>query len=315
MRSLGSFALVAVSAVTSALLVLLSYASTLPRETPSIGIYEVKTSSVQDGRLDFSVAFFDWNDSALLPQVREFLTSSRERGRLPLLNLEPFADQVNGRRREDLLADVRSGRYDQRLDAIGRILAAADTPVLLRFGHEMDRTGQYPWSFSDPQKFIELYRHVHRRLGAHASSNVRWVWSPAGSPNADRFWPGHAYVDLIGISIYSSRAWMPDRSLESFSKILSRNLWLQRRFGRPLLVAEAGVSGSAYDQKSWIREAVSSLPRFSDVCGMVYFHAPQPDWMPLSTGHEDWTLKPSALTWFLQQLPLASRPGLSCLEA
>ena len=315
MRSLGSFALVAASAITSGLLVMLSQASANPPVRPLVGMYEYQPSDAQKSRLDLAVEFFDWNAQDLPSQIQTFLNQARQQRRMPLLNLEPFADQASGQSNADLLKEVLAGRYDQRLQALAAILAAEDMPVLLRFGHEMDITGQYAWSFSNPKHYITLYQYVYNKLNGKSMPHVRWVWSPAGTPKAYHFWPGHAYVDLIGISIYASRAWTADQSLESFSEILERKTWLQRHFGRPLLVAEAGVSGSATDQQRWIQDAVVAMARFPEVCGLVYFQAPQPSWMPLPTGQENWQLKQGPLGWLLQQLPLAKRRGLACVEA
>jgi endoglucanase len=315
MRTVGSFALVAASAVTSGLLLMLSHASANPPIRPIVGLYEYQLNDTKNSQLDLMVDFFDWNAPDLQSKVQAFLKQSRQQRRLPLLNLEPFADQASGRGNADLLSDVLTGHYDKRLQTLANTLRAESLPVLLRFGHEMDKTGQYAWGFSDPKHYITLYQYVYSKLNGKAMPHVRWVWSPAGTPEADRFWPGHAYVDLIGISIYASRAWTTDHSLESFSEILQRNLWLSQRYGRPLLVAEAGVSGSAVDQQRWIKDAVVAMAKFPEVCGLVYFQAPQPNWMPLPTGHENWQLKQGPLGWLLKQLPLAKRRGLACVEA
>jgi beta-mannanase len=315
MRSLRSFALVVVSAVSSGLLVMMSQLLLTPPTRPWVGLYEYQPTPAQESKLDFWVGFFNWNDPDLLVQIKAFLDESRQKRRVPLLNLEPFANETEGRSNSNLLNDVRAGHYDQRLRALGEVLAAEPSVVLLRFGHEMDKTGQYAWSFVKPKDYISLYHYVYEALNSSDIPHVRWVWSPAGSPEAYRFWPGNSYVDLIGISAYASRAWTADRSLESFSEILERNRWLQRRYSRPLLVAEAGVSGSAADQQSWLQDALIAMSRYPEVCGLVYFQAPQPSWMPLPTGHEDWQLKQGPLKWLLQHLPLPERRGLSCVEA
>lgn len=315
MRPLGSLALVAASAGASALLVVLSHGLSTPAEPPLAGLYEPLPSQAQRAGFGFEVMFLDWNDAAAVPRLERFLQRAHRRQRLPLLTLEPFADRGRAGRSGDLLGDVLAGRHDAELRAIARTLAAHPGVVLLRFAHEMDKPGQYPWSYRDPGRYRTLYHSVHARMSREGPRNLRWVWSPAGTPQADRFWPGDRYVDLIGISIYASRAWSPDRSLESFERQVRQKRWLQQRFGRPLLLAEVGVSGSAEDQRRWLREAVASLSRFPEVCGLVYFQAPQPSWMPLVTGHEDWALKPAVLDWWIGRLPLPPRRGLPCVEA
>jgi beta-mannanase len=294
---------------------MLSQMTTTTPNRPLVGLYEPIATTLQSHPLGVEVLFLDWNDRKAVPQLKAFLTKATERQRLPLLTLEPFADRAAGRSNADLLGDVLAGRHDEAITSISQILAAHPGRVLLRFGHEMDIAGQYPWSFRDPDRYIQLYRTVFEKVAAQGPTNLHWVWSPAGRPGADRYWPGDGYVNVIGISIYASRAWMPDRSLQSFPEQLEQKRWLQRRFGGPLLVAEAGVSGTAVEQQQWIQEALGSLDRFPEVCGVVYFQAPQPAWMPLSTGPENWQLKAEPLRWLLDQLPLPARRGLPCVQA
>jgi beta-mannanase len=313
MRVLGSLGLLATAVATASLLVMFSHASSHPPERPLLGIYEPIPTSIQN-TMGIAVMFLDWNDSKAESLLQTFLDEAQRHQRLPLLTLEPFPDRASGRTNADLLADVHAGRHDRAIATITRTLASHPGPVLLRFAHEMDKPGQYPWGFADPDRYLRLYSYVHGKVMAERPTNLRWVWSPAGAPNADRYWPGDGSVDLIGLSIYASRAWTPDQSLESFSHQLKQKRWLQRRFRRPLLVAEAGVSGPSSDQRRWIIEAVDSLPRFPEVCGLVYFQAQQPNWMPLPTGHENWQLKQGPLRWLLAQRQLPTRRGQRCVE-
>ncbi len=314
MKSLNAMVLGTTSALASALLVVMSHNAYPSPAAPLVGLYEYVNSSAQQAKFNLAATFIDWNEPDVASQLQAFLDLAQQRHRLPLITLEPFPDRAHGRTNADLLDDVLAGRHDQALMAISKVLSAHPGVVLLRFAHEMDKPGQYPWAFSDPRRFRALYRYAFNRISSDQSANIRWVWSPAGSPQADRYWPGDHYVDLIGLSIYSSRAWSADHSLDSFALQVEQKRWLYRRFGRTLLVAEAGVSGSDKDQQVWLKDAVASLPRFPEICGFVYFHAPQPAWMPLATGAEDWSLKPSALAWLLQALPWPARQGHACVE-
>lgn len=308
-----SFGLLLISMVSASLLVVMSRSSHQVQAAPLVGLYEYQPTTAQRGQFGIAVMFLDWNDPQAVPLVRKFLSEAQQQRRLPLLSLEPFPDRAAGRSNGDLLGDVMGGSQDQRLLAIGRELANHPGPVLLRFAHEMDKPGQYPWSFADPSHYLRLYHAVHDKVSTLKATNIHWVWSPIGSPRADRYWPGDHYVDVIGLSIYASRAWNQDRTLDSFADILHRQQWLHRRYGRPLLVAEAGVSGPSADQRQWLTEALQTIGSSAEVCGLVYFQAPQPRWMPLPTGHEEWQLKPPALQWFLQQLPLSLRGRPSCV--
>jgi len=314
MKSPDSIRMVAVSATALTLLMIISRNSFPSPAVPLVGLYEYVNSPSQQEMFTLQPIFLDWNDAEAVAGLQNFLRRTHQERRMPLITLEPFPDRAHGRSNADLLGDVLAGRHDKALQEISRVLAASPGVVLLRFAHEMDMQDQYPWAFRDPRNYRTLYRYVHSKISANRPSNVRWVWSPAGNSQADRYWPGDNYVDLIGLSIYSSRALSPDHSLESFKQQVEQKRWLHRRFGRTLLVAEAGVSGSAKDQQRWLQEAISSLQHFPEVCGLVYFHAPQPRWMPLPTGHEDWSLKPDGLAALIKALPLPARQGLTCEE-
>jgi beta-mannanase len=315
MRFFNTFFLVTSSAIASLLLVVLTNAGSESPRSPLIGLYEKTKSDLQNRRLDIDVLFLDWQDPTASKQLNYFLTRARQRQRIPLLTLEPHPQYEAGRDRDTLYQDVMAGRHDDVISSLAATLRTTRDPVLVRFAHEMDIKGQYPWSFEDHKRYISMYRYVHQKFSQSRLAHVYWVWSPAGRNDSYLFWPGGAFVDVIGISAYATRSWRADRSLESFAQILERTRGLHRRYGRPLLIAEAGVSGSAADQQQWISEAVKALPRFPEVCGLVYFHAPQPSWMPLATGHEDWSLQQGPMDWLMQRLPLPARRGLSCVEA
>ena len=109
MRALGSLALVATSAATASLLVLLSHVSTHPSERPLLGIYEPMPTAIQNTPLGIEVLFLDWNDREAVTLLRSFLGEAQRRQRLPLLTLEPFPDRAGGRTNaaEDTLRPAR----------------------------------------------------------------------------------------------------------------------------------------------------------------------------------------------------------------
>jgi beta-mannanase len=315
-RSKDTVLLVA-SFATSALLVWISHIGIKPvlSQAPLFGVYEPMPSEVQLAPLTMAAHFLDWAEPDTPAVLTGLLAQARRLKRLPLITIEPFHDRgLPEHRRKNLDQEVLAGTYDSVIDAIAEVIRRDNQPLLLRFGHEMEIPNQYPWSWADPKRFISLYRYVYERLAAQETSNLRWVWSPAGDENARLYWPGADAVDLIGVSIYATRSWNLNGELESFRFIYEGRRWLHESFQKPLLVAEMGISGSLEDQEKWLQDAIGAHSSFPELCAVVYFHAPQPLWMPLSTGPEDWSLKPGAIAALLEQLPLPVRPGLSCLE-
>ena len=249
-------------------------------------------------------AFVSWVDP-LAPQViAAVMERARKRRSLPLFTVEPFAAPARPEAQSTLVDDVVRGDYNQRIEAVLEQVCRPDQPVLLRFAHEMDNTGQYPWSVTSGEDYVRLYRTVWAQAQQLRCRRLHWVWSPAGNGDPRRFWPGADAVDLIGVSVYSSPRWTENGELRSFAQVYDRRRWLHVQFRKPLLVAEMGVSGTEQQRRRWLIDARAAIRNYPELIGWVYFSAPQPRWIPLPTGHEDWSL-PAAL------LVLVSAPQLS----
>lgn len=77
-------------------------------------------------------------------------------------------------------------------------------PVFLRYASEMN--GKWvPWN-GNPSLYIEKWKMVHDIM-EQIAPNVAMVWSPSEMPldQVDAYYPGDAYVDWVGISIYSAQ--------------------------------------------------------------------------------------------------------------
>jgi len=234
--------------------------------------------------------FISWVDPRASQQIAAALQRARQRRSLPLITLEPFADPAIAGGHRRLVRDVEQGRYKARLDPLLDQLCRPQQPVLLRFAHEMDHTGQYPWSLRRGSDYVRLYRAVWQQAQQPRCRRLHWVWSPAGNGDPRPFWPGGDAVDLIGVSVYSSPRWRGDGRLRTFAELMDQRRWLHLHYRKPLLVAEMGVSGTPLQRRRWLQEARAALPRYPELIGWVYLSAPQPRWIPLQTGHEDWSL-------------------------
>jgi cellulose synthase (UDP-forming) len=261
-----------------------------------LGVYQPDSAVQPLTGLNASHAFFPLASPDSPSRLRAFLLQSSAVRTLPMVTLEPFPASDRPQGGNQLLKDMQAGVYNGRIDSIALVLKQSKRPVLLRFAHEMDAEGLYPWSYVDGRQYVALYGYVRRRTLASGASNILWVWSPQGRKNSDRFWPGRSQVDLIGVSIYASKAFSTDRQLLSFQSLLDQRLWLSKRFGKPIIAAEVGVSGDAREQQLWIGSALSSMGQFPDLRGFFYYQAQQPAFMPLASGHEDWRLPPAALS-------------------
>jgi mannan endo-1,4-beta-mannosidase len=137
---------------------------------------------------------------------------------------------------EKALADEKSEAYGlllRDIDAIAvqlRKFADADVPVLWRPLHEAEG-GWFWWGAKGNEPFIRLWRLVHDRLTDHHNlHNVIWVYTSAGDPT---WYPGDAYVDVVGVDCY------PPATNDPLSS-LWETLYVQHAGRKLLAVSEFG---------------------------------------------------------------------------
>jgi hypothetical protein len=274
------------------------------------GVYSYPSGGPSVLHSTLEPAFVSWVNPTAAQQIKVVMERAHSRRSLPLISLEPFADPAIPNGSSTLVEDVVQGRYNRWLAPLLAELCRPEQPVLLRFAHEMDHTNQYPWSVAQGDAYVRLYRAVWQQAQQPRCRRLHWVWSPAGNGDARPFWPGADAVDLIGISIYTSPRWNTDGQLHTFADIYDRRRWLHLQYRKPLLVAEMGLGGSLEQRRRWLLEARAAVARYPELIGWVYFNAPQPRWIPLATGHEDWSLPAAALA--LVTYPL-ERPSFHCM--
>lgn len=108
---------------------------------------------------------------------------------------------------EKALANPRAEDYKRLLSDIDMIavqlkkLAAANIPVLWRPLHEAEGRWFW-WGAKGPGPFKRLWRLMYDRLTKrHNLHNLIWVYSSGVKPE---WYPGDAYVDIVGIDAYPS---------------------------------------------------------------------------------------------------------------
>jgi cellulose synthase/poly-beta-1,6-N-acetylglucosamine synthase-like glycosyltransferase len=204
-------------------------ASTAPE--PNIGIYNphgVQVSSAPYIRH----SFVDWRNQHRLAE--QILITERA-GNTPLITLEPRGE-LDG---AALLQHIADGAYDSRLAQVSTVVAASNGPVYIRFAHEMELSGLYPWSSQDPALYIAAYRHVVDYVRSHGGTQARWVWSPAGNIGSLDYYPGDDVVDVIGTTVLYDQYWYPD-FVPSFEDLVQDRMLLQG-LGKPVWIAEFGA--------------------------------------------------------------------------
>jgi len=239
------------------------------------------------------------------------LASIFTRGQVAHLNVEPTgytAPQYAAPSTEPLAGDLAA-----MAEAIAGALATAPTGrVLLTFGAEMN--GNWvTWGCLPAAQYIALYRAFHAQVAARLAAHqvdprrVRWAYGPnstssAACGSAAGYYPGHAFVDVLGMSAYragtdSVQATVIAPMAQLFEALGYPASWQRDRF----VVLQTGSRAVAGDDRdAWIAGLVMALAADPRAAGIVYFDAA--DWA-VPTGGRGWT----GLTSAIAAAPLADR--------
>jgi len=264
-----------------------------PHGTVNLGVYDPDATLASSSTIALDHVFVSWLDVDSA-KLRGQFDAARRRNRWLMVTVEPWvrdpaADTVT------LFVDIRRGRYDPEIDNVCAILGRFQFPILLRWGHEMETpTGRYPWAQADAPGYVDAYRYVIGRCRDHVRE-LYTVWSPRGDKGLERYFPGRAYADYVGLSVYSLPA--SDRDIHgrvrSFAENFGEKYARVRPLERPVMIAELGVEGSAKYRQVWLDEMRRSLVNFPNLKTIVYFNAQDlPGAWEVRYGIPDWRVPP-----------------------
>lgn len=278
----------------------------LPKTGLRVGAYD-PWQRVALGDLDVQHWYVRQDDPELL---RGALAAARNRS-VVMVTVEPYPAL---RQRTPVLDAILLGEKDDEIRRLAEVVrASAPQQVLVRWGHEMELSGLYPWSANDPAMYREAYRRVVGIFRAAGADNVSWVWSPAGNDNAGEFYPGADVVDYVGLTVLSDADWDARWGLprQTFAQIFEPRRERLAGFGKPFIIAELGVSGSPTEQTAWLADAAASLRTASDVRAVMYFNDKNPPMNNLEV-RPDWRIDVNQYASFEQrvvQVRQAVTPG------
>ncbi len=193
-------------------------------------------------------------------------------------------------------------------DTIARSLKNNQGRMLVTFGAEMN--GNWTsWGCLSPATYIALYRAAHGAITAKLDAygidrrRLRWVFGPDANgspecPSASAYYPGHAFVDLLGLSAYRSGTTSVDDAVIAPMNRLFAGTGIPADARRDRFVLLQTGSRSVTGRDAWITELFDRLGADPRVAGIIYFNAA--DWAVAKTG-TGW----SGLTGALRDAPVA----------
>jgi endoglucanase len=215
--------------------------------------------------LDIDHVFHPWGGKAF-PSWRQVW--DLQRGRIPMISWSGT-----------YLTSVLNGSHDDMIRARADGLAGLGGRVLLRWFGEMDAGIYENDEIESPDQFVRAWRYVHDVFVSRGATNVEWVWCPNsyafGTGEAQRFFPGDAYVDWICADGYNWAPARPSSDWRSFEDTFAPFYAWAASKPQPLLVGETGVmENGPGDKATWVLDMGNTIKSvYPEIKALVYFDA------------------------------------------
>lgn len=262
-----------------------------PGDLP-FGVYDPEAQFQADDQVVIEHVFLPWED-VNLETLLDADQYALARNRALMITVEPWTWTRSERNTAEFLREgIRAGYYDANMQGICSVIGTLQSPVSVRWGHEMDfDEGHFIWAGWEPDDYIDAYRRMID-ICRDAAPNINVVWSPLGLENATEFYPGDDYVDIVGMSIFGFEPWEAEilGGAKDFEDWLTERYARLQGFGKPILVAEVGYSGSEAYVNLWENQVRQTRPDMPLLVGSVYFNQPEVYPWPDNFGLPDWRI-------------------------
>jgi hypothetical protein len=207
-------------------------------------------------------------------------------GSIPMITWEPWLDDfdpgefpvVAGKKFKNLggLKEIAEGKFDAYIDKWAGSAKKFGHPFLLRFGHEMNDPYRYPWGppNNGPEDFIAAWRHIVSRFKSIGADSVIWIWSPHPAYTSyPQFYPGHEYVDWIGVTTLNYGTVASWSQWWSFDEIFGKFYDSVSLYKKPMMLTEFSSLAVGGDRAAWFKNALDSIPlKYPALKSIIFFH-------------------------------------------
>jgi putative cell wall-binding protein len=233
---------------------------------PWVGLEAIEHLEQVTGRRVDVVHFFETWRTSWDRFDRRALEAAGAGGRDVLLTWEPWEPGGSAEQQQWALRRIVEGEMDGLIRGWATGLRDHGRVVHLRPMHEMNGDW-YPWSGvvngNTPALFVAAWRHTHRLFQEAGAANVRWVWAPnvldvpAGN-RMEAYYPGAAYVDVLGLDGYNWGDKPGYGGWRSFHEIFDDAYRRVTALGvQPVWVTEVASDESGGDKAGWIADMLA----------------------------------------------------------
>jgi mannan endo-1,4-beta-mannosidase len=245
------------------------------------------------------VFFLQWpsiEDQKSAPFPEKSLHAVWNSGAIPCLTWEPMHCR-EGREVMVPWQAIVDGVYDGYLNEFAKEAASWNRPFMIRFAHEMN-IARYHWGTKpseygpeSPRIYRRMFRYVVTLFQEAGARNVMWIFCPNAEsvPNAsynssaswnrmEDYYPGDAYVDILGMDGYNwgttqtkaINGW--NSQWKEFADIFrpARETLLQLAPDKPVFVFETASVDQGGDKGLWIKDAFETAREWG-LTGLAWF--------------------------------------------
>ncbi len=222
----------------------------------------ITTRETQLGRkLDIDHHYYQWNST--FPGWREPWDIAN--GRIPMISWAA----VN-------TLDVNNGSYDAHIRARAQGLRALGKPVFLEWFWEPEQKDK-TYLTNGYTNYHVAWRRIHNIFQQEGAANVAFVWCPTSwgfyTGEAQKFYPGDAYVDWVCSDGYNWAPGKPGSKWEDWEKIFRPTHDFAVAHNKPMMAGEIGLMEGTTGQKAaWFDQARSQIKSsFPNLAAFVYY--------------------------------------------
>ena len=210
---------------------------------------------VQDNTVYETIRWEDSTTSGVLNDSVKYLS-----GKQPLFtNLQIWPGGLLGKVEGSVASIVLSGFYDEKFIAFFKLLNKCPHQQYVSYNAAMEappyQLPWYPWQAQSFKEYILSFRHIFT-ISKKFAPAVQIVWSPAGVPGAEEYWPGSNFVDLISINLDIDKAANqgPYAPYKSVAELMRRRLLRMRFMNTPILFLAEKKAQKEMMQQQWLDE-------------------------------------------------------------
>ncbi|MFC1726900.1 glycoside hydrolase family 26 protein [Patescibacteria group bacterium] len=218
--------------------------------------------------------------------VETDLAYIKNAGKILLLAWEPWNPNEGTNQSIDYLKEIAEGKHDDYITTFARQVKNYSSPVLLRFAHEMNGNW-YPWG-TRPSEYVSAYRRIVEVFHSQGTDNVKFVWSINHESvpyepisQCQKYFPGEAYVDIIGIDGFNFGTSRNNSTWKSFDNIFSPAYsFVSTAYPeKPIIITEVGSTEFGGNKNKWIDEMFASLANMPKIQEIIWFNLlKETDW-------------------------------------